>query len=115
MPQKSTFGRFCFKAAGSSTDLRSQGRFGLLFVSLIAVSFDARTAGAQVCPDLVDIAPSGNANGELASGDCTLDEIGTSPDDQAVADLYRVTLTTSGFLSVGLESSAFDAVVELGG
>lgn len=84
----------CLDPAFCSTD--SGGSYTL------STSFDPVLACTPV-----DVAPNEVVSGFLASGDCTLPEIGVFNEDLLV-DLHRVTLPSGGTLTIGLESPSFD-------
>jgi hypothetical protein len=56
----------------------------------------------------LDIAPTAMVSGSLAAGDCTIADLGINPEDASFVDLYRIMLPTAGYVTVQMNSAAFD-------
>jgi N-acetylneuraminic acid mutarotase len=60
---------------------------------------------------LVTIAPNSSTAGALEVGDCTAATLVPGSGDNSLLDLYQVTLTSAGTLTLTLDSIAFDALL----
>jgi hypothetical protein len=69
--------------------------------------------GNPACNVEVEQPPNGMASGALSAPDCTLAQLGIDPPDQSYVDLYRVTPTSAGFLTVAVDSTEIDSYVYL--
>jgi hypothetical protein len=76
---------------------------------LAAASTLVVASGAWAQCEPTEIAAEAVVAGALGVGDCTIKALGIDPRDTSFVDVYRVTLGADGFLTVGLESAAFDA------
>jgi hypothetical protein len=80
---------------------------GIALLSLMATEAEAQCG-------FVDIAPTAMASGSLGLGDCTIADLGIDdPEDTSFVDLYRVTLPTDGYLTVRMDTAAFDTFLYL--
>lgn len=90
-----------------ATRNKSSNRLTLLLLLLVAVATTPVTQAASAC-DAVPLAPDASVNGSLEATDCLASEIlgGT---DESFVDIYAVTLTVAGQLTVTLNSDDLDA------
>jgi hypothetical protein len=68
---------------------------------------------SPACSNFVSIDPNSTTAGVLQSGDCTMATLIPGSGDSSFVDLHRVTLPSSGTLTVALDSASFDAFLFL--
>jgi len=75
---------------------------------------DSSVSGANPCGTVVDIGPNSIINGMLETGDCLVSDVDpTSTNDTSFLDEYRVTLDSTGTLTISMKSVDHDSILAL--
>ena len=68
---------------------------------------------ASPCATIVDISPESSTNGSLTTSDCIVEALFPGSGDHTFVDQYRVTLPSSGRLTIRMNSETFDSFLLL--
>ncbi len=85
----------------------------LLFLASCGGSGDGGGANDNPCETVVDIGPNDFVDGVLEAGDCRFTDLDPTSGDTSFVDEYRVTLNTTGTLTIIMRSSSIDTFLLL--